>query len=304
MNFLSLANKAKTIPPLSANLIDSRYSWLSLELAEPSLGVPPNISLISSLTSTVWVLSSDIYGDRGWCKMDATSMPLGSPERPDLGTIGDAINELIYVFPSILTFHMNGSASPGFAEFGTTLTPASLSWSSNKKDQRSIISWYLNVSGANATFSQWITGDTNFRSYDLGSLSGGFNETLSFYLTAIDWAGNKAMATYNMKFVIPTYIGTATTDIMTSAVVLGGIYKIALTDYLKGTFDIPTAGGKRFYIAFPPGSTIPTFKFGIYTYIPETTLNINISSSIGVEKPYTIKYSDTGYVQNTLLTLQ
>ena len=306
MNFLSLANKTKTVPPLSAAQVPSRYDWLSLELAEPNLGVPPNFTFFPELTTTItWVLTSNPVGTRGWSAFDASLFPLNSPERPDLETVSEAINELIYTFPAITTFTLNKSASPYYQEFGTSLTPVQLAWKSNKPDGKAITAWYLNISGANASVSQWLTGNYAFSAYDIGFLSGGFNQTFEFYLTAVDWKGNRASRTYALKFVGPTFIGTATTDLITSAVVIDGIWKIEYNDYLKGNYNIPTAGGKRFFIAFPQGATIPTFKFGIYTYIPETLFNINIHSpTTGVLKPYTIKYSDTGYVQDTFLTLQ
>lgn len=62
---LTLNNKTKVLPPVSAALYDgsnpykpSRYNWLSLDLAEPNLGIP--------YSTGTYYLTSDIYGSRGW----------------------------------------------------------------------------------------------------------------------------------------------------------------------------------------------------------------------------------------------
>jgi len=62
--YLTLSQKTKTTPPVVAHFITSRYSWLSLDLAEPNLGIPP----FDINTTNVYVLSSNEIGVRGWIK--------------------------------------------------------------------------------------------------------------------------------------------------------------------------------------------------------------------------------------------
>jgi hypothetical protein len=300
----TVSNKAKVLHPLSADSIKSRYQWLSLEMAEPNLGVPKGPESIGLAGTVTYLLSSDAIGNRGWASATTLSITFSSDERPDIPTINDAINELFYKWPEVRIFVLNLTASPYYEEYGTTIAPASLSWASVKENGRAITTWYLNVSGVNASTSQWITGAWDFSSYQLGSLSGELNQSFVYYLTAEDWKGNRGYASFTLKFVGPTYIGTTTTTNISAAEVLGGLQQIRYSDYLRGNFNLPTAGGKRFYFAFPPGAAIPTFRFGTFTYIPETLNSINITSpNTSITLPFTIKYSTDPYAQNVNLTL-
>lgn len=60
----TLSNKTLLVPAQSAEQIQSRYKWISLDLVEPSLGAP----LITPLSSTnTFILSSNNLGtERGW----------------------------------------------------------------------------------------------------------------------------------------------------------------------------------------------------------------------------------------------
>ena len=212
---LTLGLKAKLIPPLSANLITSRYRWLSLELAEPSLGVPPPIDVNPEGTSDVWVLSSDYIGNRGWCSYDPLNFPFDSKERPDLETVGDAVDEVIYNDPRITVFSARNNASTiarnsVFIEIGDTTTwaPATLSWGTAKVNPRAITTYYLNLSGANSTYSQWVTGDWEFVQRLMPGFSSSENySTSSVFLTAEDWAGKRGTATFTANFRAPIIFG-------------------------------------------------------------------------------------------------
>ena len=54
----TLNERVQVVSPLKARNIDSRYSWLSLSLAEPNLGAPYGTGM--------FVLTSDSTGGRGW----------------------------------------------------------------------------------------------------------------------------------------------------------------------------------------------------------------------------------------------
>jgi hypothetical protein len=137
---LTISHKAKTVHPLSAQLIPSRYNWLSLELAEPNLGVPPNVVLNPNSTTETWVLTSDYLGFRGWASYDPLNFPFFSLERPDLETVGDAIEELIYKDPNPLRFFLLHPTQPTTPRTNVVIelgdpfwcNTASLSWVSNK----------------------------------------------------------------------------------------------------------------------------------------------------------------------------
>lgn len=141
----------------------NRYRFLSLDLAEPNLGVPitpfgfePPLDLITNSyglsvliynpqptsDTTTYYLSSDERGTRGWTNLVGDAL-FNSQERPDLKTTDAALEELLYKFPEILTFTLNESASPIFLEAGSYFSPAILSWSYNKVNLASISATYL-----------------------------------------------------------------------------------------------------------------------------------------------------------------
>jgi hypothetical protein len=61
--YLTLSQKTKITPPVIAATISSRYSWLSLDLVEPNIGVAPALQPGETIT---YLLSSNSLGKRGW----------------------------------------------------------------------------------------------------------------------------------------------------------------------------------------------------------------------------------------------
>jgi len=237
---LTLGLKAKLIPPLSASLITSRYKWLSLELAEPNLGVPPPIDVNPDSTSDVWILSSDYIGNRGWSSYDPLNFPFSSQERPDLETVGDAVDEVIYKNPDITVFTARDNISSILARNSlllepnliTTWSPATLSWGTAKVNPRAITTYYLNVSGSNSTQSQWVTGDWEFTFYlhpgldqvqPYPGFTVGHNTNYTIFLTAEDWNKARGTGSFNVFYRAPVIVGRTQdpqfTDILAQPVI-------------------------------------------------------------------------------------
>lgn len=321
---LSLGLKTKLIPALSANQISSRYKWLSLELAEPNLGVPPPIDVDPDGTSDVWVLSSDYIGTRGWCSYDPLNFPFNSQERPDIETVGDAVDDVLYTFPTITYIAAINSVVPSTTAYNvlylepnrlTTWSPATLSWGTAKFNPLAITTYYLNISGPNATQTQWITGDTNFRSYlhpglDRSQPYPGFtaahNTTYAIQLTAEDWANARGTGTFNVYYRAPVIFGISTSQNITEAQILnpagiipGFPHNRAPRVNLSNAFDITYSVGPVFYFLAYPQTAYGTVRTTTVTRLPQTTGNsvqhprqaINLTIN-GTTVPYFIEVSN------------
>jgi hypothetical protein len=274
---LSLGLKAKTIPPPVAKLYAGRYDWLSLELAEPNLGAPPDIDVNTNSSSEIWVLSSNYIGTRGWASYDPLNFPFISKERPDLTTLGNAVDEVIYKDPDIIFFAAaNSSFSPSLTAFNTlileprqqtTWSPATLSWGTAKVNPRAITTYYLNISGPNSTQSQWVTGDWKFVSYlhpgldqdqpyqgfltHPSNISNTLGNTYIISLTAEDWDNVRRTKTFTVLYKAPIFFGIHANNNVTDAVVLGSSFREPRPN-LSNTFTINAQPNSvYYYIAYP-----------------------------------------------------
>lgn len=232
----SVGLKVKVLPPLSAQYYPDRYKWLSLEMAEPNLGVPPIANFYSATNTFQYYLTSNPLGERGWARADSLTVAFSSLERPEFDTIVEPINEILYKKPQLLYFLLStipSGALPSvfFAEAGSTLAPATLSWSSTKVNPRAMTTWILNVSGTGEGISKyrWIYGGFDFNTYTLESISGDYNTSKYYYLTGIDWTvtessdpitvdddidwveGGMVQSTYEVKFVGKIFYGVLNT---------------------------------------------------------------------------------------------
>jgi hypothetical protein len=320
---LTVSNKAKTIPPISAQQIESRYQWLSLELAEPNLGVAPIIMASASNPSSTstFVLTSNYIGTRGWASYDPLNFPFVSPERPDLETVGEAINEVIYRKPAFIYFAaknvFNGWAySNAFVEIGDTTTwaPATLSWGTNKANERAIDFYILNLSGANSSFTDWISGSWDFQS----RVHPGFIRTQSidhlttqtFFITAQDWAGARATSQFTVYYRAPVYYGKTTAR---DAANTPNWFTTTTSNVQRSVgggvgYDYNSTFSNEFYfIAFPAGYALNSVtvgrpgQAGAFPSTGITSNNVPIQNPFGVTFNYTVVVSE--YVQTEQLII-
>jgi hypothetical protein len=196
MSELTLSKKTLVTPPTAAALYDGtvrggrlrvdRYRFLSLDLAEPNLGIPvtpygsePELNFITNSfglsvllyvqrpvsDTTTFYLSSDFKGTRGWTNLVGDAF-FNSLERPDLKTTDAALEELLYKFPEILSFTLCSFSSPVFLEANSVFSPAVLSWTYNKVNLASISATYIKAKILNEYFSE---GQYKFRSIPLSA---------------------------------------------------------------------------------------------------------------------------------------
>jgi hypothetical protein len=317
---LTVSNKARTIPPISAQQIESRYQWLSLELAEPNLGVAPIIMASESNPSSTstFVLTSNYIGTRGWASYDPLNFPFVSPERPDLETVGEAINEVIYRKPAFIYFAARNnfnqwSYSNTFVEIGDTTTwaPATLSWGVNKANERAIDFYILNLSGANSSFVDWVSGSWDFQSRQHpGFVNTNHLATLTFYLTAQDWAGARATTTHNVYFRAPIYYGATSVQNANAANWFTNTTSNVITRVAGSVaYDHNIVLNSQYYfIAFPAAygvSSVVVGRPGQPGAFPSQGFqftNVNITNQFGITNPYTVIVSE--YLQTEQLIIQ
>lgn len=96
---LSLTNRTLVTGPVKASTIPSRYTWLSLDLAEPNLGIPEGPS-----TGT-YVLTSSTMGARGWTNI-LTLSTLGAFTGVFSNVITNSLSSVNSVASNIGTFNI------------------------------------------------------------------------------------------------------------------------------------------------------------------------------------------------------
>jgi len=321
---LTISNKAKTIHPLSAQLIPSRYSWLSLEFAEPNLGVPPNIILNENSATETWVLTSDYLGFRGWASYDPLNFPFFSAERPDLETIGDAVEELIYKNPNPLRFFLLHPTAPTTprtnvaVELGDSFwcNTASLSWVSNKVNPLAIVSWYLDLTNNSASnITQWQSGGATFTSYPSRQGDAPFclqfntTQTIQYRLTAVDWSGKLGFASLDTFFRPAIYFGVTFNPArgpngsnwpLSNNTGQGSVSfkRIQTSIFFDHFVNFNDYQGAHFYVCIPEGvtgiTTNPTIYLGTFEAqgtFPVTGIvytGVPLTSDFGLTQNYTV----------------
>jgi hypothetical protein len=309
----SVGLKVKVLPPLSAQLKPDRYKWLSLEMAEPNLGVPPIANFYSSTRTFQYYLTSNPLGERGWARADSLTVAFSSLERPEFDTIVEPINEILYKKPQLLYFYLSSipfGAQPSilFVEAGTTLAPATLSWAATKVNPRAMTTWILNVSGSGEGISKfrWIYGGFDFNTYTLESVSGNLNTSKFYYLTGIDWTVTDSSdpitveddidfdpegmvdSTYEVKFVGRIMYGKIGTLNPTGAQIWANQDRIKLSDNPSFAYS-DTFNGEFVFCAVPTGTRLPGLFVNNFTVTPVVRTGLTVIND-DVTPPTEITY--------------
>lgn len=344
---LTLTGKTRVISPTAAVLYGgigdrpglpnyaNRYNWLSLDLAEPNLGIPLSGVDLGSLTTGSFVFSStqtfllcsNIKGERGWVAFNAAEQQFDSEERPDLTNVDMGLEWLLYRDPIILNFQLSaavfglpGQYRPGIIGgnqpsipilleagqapgFGTGVV--TLSWVTNKVDPRAIKFYYLRTPNGeiNETISNSLTGDYAFQSYTLPEIDTRFIGTSTFYLTAQDWTKKRATGVVVISALGPIFYGTtaATAFSILSSEIKNGAKTTTGTPAI--TYTYPSPGGNRLFIAWPTSVNYTPNRFiiapSILPVVINTSTNINNNIKVlldsGAEVIYSVFVTENGY---------
>lgn len=355
---LTVTNKTRVVPPTAAVFYGGiggapgipgyadRYKWLSLELAEPNLGVPLSGIDLGSLTTGSYIFSStqtfllcsNQLGERGWVAFNAAEQQFDSLERPDLTSVDMALEWLVYREPFIVNFQLSAEyygdfdfipgieggepSIPILLEAGTSPEAVgtgyvSLSWVTNKVDERAIVTYYL--SSANGEYNDsktgCITGDYSFRKYDLPVIDTSVPGTSTFMLTAEDWANAKAVGELVIKALGPIFYGF-TDKTSNASIVASDINNSPRVEKLvKGspstTYSFPSPGNNRLYMAWPMDLNFTPTRFfmngsALFVQITDSDIinNLVLTMDSGAEIPYRVFITNERYnLINTTLRL-
>lgn len=338
---LSLTGKTRVISPTAAVLYDgvnkspSRYNWLSLELAEPNLGIPlSGVDMGALLTGSyvfsstqTFLLCSNQRGERGWVAFNAAEQQFDSEERPDLTNVDMALEWVLYRDPIIINFQLsadyynNYDFVPGIEGGETPSIPilleagtapgalgtghVSLSWSTNKIDERAIVTYYLSAPNGDVNDSRFgcVTGDYSFRKYNLPVIDTSVPGTSTFMLTAEDWREQKAVGELVIKALGPIYYGF--TNLSTNFEITSSDIKDhpRTQKLIRGTpattYSFPNPGnnqgGSRLFMAWPMDLNFNPSRFfmngsALFVQITNADIinNLVIQMDSGAEIPYRV----------------
>lgn len=317
----TITGKTKVTPPSAAvlydgvNKIPDRYSWLSLDMAEPNLGIPlSGVDLGSLITGSyvfsstqTFLLCSNVKGERGWVAFNASEQQFDSEERPDLTTVDMGLEWLLYTDPVILNLQLSAAyfntgfnLYPGIAggknsidillEAGMPVGGTgnvSLSWVTNKVDERAIDRFILKTPNgmSNSAASDILTGDYAFRTLHLPYIDTSTTGTSTFYLTAQDWRGDKAEGFINIKSSGPIYYGITLNNTMNiNGTEITGGYKL-ITGSPSTTYGFGNPNDHYLYVAWPMAVNYTPTRFRI---LDSVLLNQITNDSINDNVPVTL----------------
>lgn len=334
---LTITGKTRVVSPTAAVLYDGvnklpdRYRWISLDTAEPNLGIPlsgvdieqlKNGNFVSTSTET-YILCTNTRGDRGWILYNASDQGFSSEERPDLSSVDSALEWLVYKDPTIVNFQLSASYFsstnfyPGIKDSETTTIPillkagtvgttsVTLSWLTNKYDERAIRKYYLKSADNNINdfVSQTLTGDYTFKTYTL-NIDTSSPVTCAFALTAEDWAVKRGTGDLIIKALGPIYYGKTTVtninDITNSIIQIGS--DSLVTGSPQNTYGFSgLVDASRFFIAWPLalGYTPKQYSMNnsvlLITVGSNELITRNLTMDSGVVIPYQVFVTNEFY---------
>jgi hypothetical protein len=345
---LTITGKTRVTPATAAVLYDGitkvpdRYKWLSLDMAEPNLGIPlSGVDLGSLVTGSyqfsstqTFLLCSNVKGERGWVAFNAAEQQFDSEERPDLTNVDMSLEWLLYRDPFILNFQLSAAVfgpifRPGIVGGLTPSIPilleagtapgagtgvVTLSWITNKVDERAIKKYYLKAPNGeiNETISKTITGGYDFKTYTLPFIDTSVIGTSTFALTAEDWKKVRATGVVVVSALGPIFYGTTSSTAFTilSSTIKNGIKTTTGSPAVTYAFNNP--GGNKLFMAWPTSVNYTPNRFLIAPATNFVLINpsLNINNNIkvlldsGAEVTYTVFVTENGYNSSpTLLTL-
>ena len=190
---------------------------------------------------------------------------------PEIQTVKDALDELLYIFPSVnLSVSPTPSGNP--KEIGQTATSVSLSWTVNKN----IISQSLNNNIGSL--------ETSIRTLNSPTV---FNSDLTFTITVND-GKNSASSSASVVFRNKRWWGVNSKTSLSSTDIISLANSEFATDYLQ-TKSFDATGGKYIYFAFPSSFTgTPVFTIGGFTAPFDELASVSHTNQSGFTSNYRV----------------
>lgn len=273
-------NFATTVTELIGTKADSTHNHNSSYATKASEHTHSNKSVLDGISSakvTEWNNKSTFSGSY----KDLTNKPTLNdfsythPSYPDMATLQDALDELLYVSPSVSTF--SASPTPGTYEVGSTVkAPITLNWNYNKE----IVSQSLD----NVTIDKGLrttTHSTNITSNKTFTIKGNDGK-------------NTASKSVSYTFQHKRYYGATTVPASyDSAFILGLKNNEFCTSRAKGQFSYNMGGaGQYFFYCYPASFGDAVFNVGGFDGGISKVATINFTNASGNTTSYVIYKSE------------
>ena len=194
---------------------------------------------------------------------------------PEMATVADALDQLLYVTPAVKTF----TSSPAFGayEIGSTVSNPKFTWSYNK-----------------AIVNQNITGitldDPSVREYQH---TANITSSTTFTLSASDNKAKSATKNGSFNFKHKRYFGVAEVpETYDSNFILGLTGKEFCTGRTKSAFSLNAGAGQYMFYCFPASYGTPTFNVGGFDGGFELAATIDFTNASGNTTSFVIWKSE------------
>ena len=237
----------------------------------------------------------------------------GSSERPSLTGIKQALDNFLYVTPSVSFVRINGAPSV-LLEVGAPLTNPSITWQSNKTEQQAIATYNLtrpdsSTQSGNFTY----VSDNTALTIQPTTIPGTATQLLSSWTASlVDWKGTTASGSASVAWQYRVYFGKVSAATPTAAQILAGVANDTNRPLATGVLNlgkktITSLSNEYYFVAFPArfGTLTRINVNGLaVTSIVQQTINSFTNASNGTADYYVYRAPNpfTGTVELEVLT--
>lgn len=198
---------------------------------------------------------------------------------PDMATIADALDQLLYVTPAVKTF----TSSPAFGDFeiGSTVSNPKLTWSFNK----TMTNQNLKVGGTTINLDNPEVREHQY--------TGDITSNTTFTISGNDNKLKSCSRTGTFSFKHKRYWGVAEVpEQYDSNFILGLAGKEFCTARTKGAFSLNAGAGQYMFYCFPASYGTPTFNVGGFDGGFELAATIDFTNASGNTTSFVIWKSE------------
>ena len=198
---------------------------------------------------------------------------------PDMSTVADALDQLLYVTPAVKTF----TASPAFGDYeiGATVSNPRFIWSYNK----AIVNQNLKAGGTVLPLN-----DQQAREY---AYTGDITSNTTFTISGSDNKAKSCSRTGSFNFKHKRYFGVAEVPAeYNSDFILGLSGKEFCTGRTKSAFSLTAGAGQYMFYCFPASYGTPTFNVGGFDGGFELAATIDFTNASGNTSSFVIYKSE------------
>ena len=206
---------------------------------------------------------------------------------PDIGSVGDALDYLLYKPLSISSFNINIDRN---LEMGRTIDGCVLKWSYNKK----IKEQYLSID--NETFSI----STELCEYNYYT---SFNSNKTFTLSAKDERNKVVSSTINIVYSNKIYWGTSSSTTYNNSFLLNELSNSIISNNIKRTIQVNATSNQYIYYVIPSRLGTPIFKVGGFEGGFSKVSTISFTNIYNFTENYDIYRSDNVNLGDTTIVI-